>query len=266
MTVKSIESPGRRGRPRAPGPRPGAQTLERGLCVLEALGERPGTLSDLSRRTGLHPSTLCRLLETLACRAFVHRDEVSGLYRVGATLGRIAAAESPLRELCRRVRPTLQALRDSFNETTNLTVREGRFVRYLDQVESSHPLRMFTELNARVPLHATGAGKALLFGLSTTAIRSILSGTELESFTKHTITDLESWISVLRRAERRGFALDREERQEGVRCIALPLRIPELPLAAISISFPVNRIRADQHTQLAQAILEAIRPLEYKRL
>ncbi len=247
----------RPGRPREKHDNsPGAKTLDRGLSLLEALERGPMTLSEVSRASGLHASTASRLLRTLCLRGFVANDQLSGRYRIGSRINALAGGNSPHARLNEKLRPAMEHLHEQFNETVNLVIREGRQVVYLDNIESTHPLRMFTQTGARVPLHATGAGKTLLFRLSPEEIREILGSSELEAYTAKTITDPDRFIRHVRYCQKRGYALDREERQIGVRCVAVPVVCEGLPRASLSLSAPANRLDSRAQKAIVAAMLE----------
>jgi IclR family acetate operon transcriptional repressor len=122
-----------------------------------------------------------------------------------------------------------------------MAVLEGDEVVYVAQVPSRHSMRMFTEVGRRVNPHCTGVGKALLAQLSDPVASEIIGRTGLPARTPHTITDPAALLEELGKIRRRGYALDDEEQEIGVRCVAVPL--PGTPtLAAISISGPQGRL------------------------
>lgn len=146
-------------RPREKPPQ-AVKTLERGLRVLGALaqaGESP--LGPLAERVGLAKSTLYRLLRALAQAGFV--EEEGGVYRVGPKAFAVGQAY-PKRSLSQAVRPEMEALARETGESVNLAVPLGREALYLDQVEGTKLVRLFTAPGSRAPLHATGVGKVFL--------------------------------------------------------------------------------------------------------
>lgn len=238
-------------RPRAKGAA-GVRTLERGLWVLEALAELgEGGLGPLSRRTGLAKSTLYRLLQALAQRGFV--EEERGVYRVGPRAFAVGQAY-PKRSLLRAARPEMEALAGELGESVNLAVRAGLEALYLDQVEGTRLVRLFTAPGSRAPLHATGVGKVLL------AFGGVPEGLRLEPYTPKTLTRLEALLAELERVRTRGYALDDEEREAGVRCVAAPVFGPSGEVvAALSLSAPAGRLPLERAHALAPRVVEAAR-------
>ena len=136
------------------------QSLDRALDLIEAFAadEELG-VSQLAQRAGLVPSTAHRLLATLVERRYVTQTD-RGRYQLGPRLLELSnGRENPAMRLRSVARPHLQAIQRSTGETTNLVVLEGTNVVYVDQVEGSHSMRMFTELGSAASAHSTGAGK-----------------------------------------------------------------------------------------------------------
>ena len=193
-------------RPREKPPQ-AVKTLERGLRVLEALaqaGESP--LGPLAERVGLAKSTLYRLLRALAQAGFV--EEEGGVYRVGPKAFAVGQAY-PKRSLSQAVRPEMEALARETGESVNLAVPLGREALYLDQVEGTKLVRLFTAPGSRAPLHATGVGKVFL------AYLGVPEGLSLTPYTPHTLTRLPDLLRELEAVRGRGYALDNEEKELG---------------------------------------------------
>lgn len=229
------------------------QSVGRALNLLEALGASDGdaSLGDLARTTGLQPPTAHRLLATLVQREWVVRNPNTSHYRLSRKLLSIAGdIEARTARLCAVARPHLTALRDDTGESTNLVVLDGLAAVYIDQVPSQRPIRMFTEIGARVPAYASGAGKAML-AFQTPAVDRALDRLTLEALTVHTLTDRAALKRALRQARSRGYAFDSEEYELGVACTAAPIRGGDgIAVAAISVSAPVARWRALDRSRL----------------
>lgn len=236
------------------------QAVDRALAILETLAEagRPMGLVELSTRVGLHASTVHRLLATLGKRKFVVQDPQTGRYRLGMRAFEVGSAAIQQVELREIARPFLRWLMEETQETANLAVLMDGEVVYIDQVESQNLVRMFTRVGRRVPAHCTGVGKILLAGLSDDEVMRVLDARGLPRFTPHTIVDLRELLKELQRVRASGYALDNEEREVGVRCVAGPVRDHEgRVVAAVSISGPSSRITEDRLPQLIAAVLTA---------
>jgi IclR family acetate operon transcriptional repressor len=216
------------------------RSLERAFELLEHLADAGGemALSELTEASGLPMPTIYRLMRTLVNRGYA-RQAPSKRYALGPRLIRLG--ESSSRLLGAWARPALARLVDEVGETANMALLEGDAVVYVAQVPSRHSMRMFTEVGRRVQAHCTGVGKALLAQLSAESARALLGRTGLPAHTSHTITDLDALIRDLDLIRRRGYALDDEEQELGVRCVAVPITGAPA-LSAISVSGPSGRL------------------------
>ncbi|KRV51310.1 IclR family transcriptional regulator [Wenjunlia vitaminophila] len=237
----------------------GVQSLERAFGLLEQMADAGGEvgLSELSASTGLPLPTIHRLVRTLVACGYV-RQQANRRYALGPRLIRLG--ESASRLLGAWARPCLVELVEKTGETANMALLDGDDVVYVAQVPSHHSVRMFTEVGRRVLPHATGVGKALLAGLPDQDVRALLSRTGMPAATGHTITDPEVFLGELRQVRERGFAMDDNEQELGVRCLAV--RIPDSPTAAaISISGPAGRVSEAATERIVPVLREAARRL-----
>lgn len=235
------------------------RALERGLAVLEALAMVDAlSLSELARRVQLSTSTTSRVLETLRRRRFVTQTD-DGLYRIGIRAFEVGAAYLQGTELHRAARPVMKTLAEALEETVNLAVLDSQEVVYVDQeVAGRSMVRMFTQIGARAPLYCTGAGKALLAWLPESEVRKRLGDEPLAPHTPHTLISKEAVVTQLRRIREQGYAFDDEEREVGVRCVAVPIRnqFGEVT-ATLSLSAPVSRLPDDKVKPLADALVRS---------
>ncbi|WP_344236712.1 IclR family transcriptional regulator [Actinocorallia libanotica] len=216
------------------------RSLERAFELLEHLADAGGemALSDLTEKAGLPMPTVYRLVQTMVAQGYV-RQEASRRYSLGPRLIRLG--ESASRLLGAWARPALADLVDRLGETANMAVLEGDEAVYVAQVPSRHSMRMFTEVGRRVLPHCTGVGKALLAQLPEDDVRALLARTGMPSHTPHTRTDPDVLLAELAAIREQGYAMDDEEQELGVRCVAVPL--PGAPaLAALSVSGPSGRM------------------------
>jgi IclR family acetate operon transcriptional repressor len=223
------------------------QSLDRALDVLEALAAA-GELgvSEVAARTGLVVSTAHRLLGGLTSRGYVAQNPANGRYRLGFKVleltGGLEVRTSPLRTAAR---PHLEQIQRATSETTNLVILDGDRVIYVDQVEGSHSLRMFSRLGGSALAHTTGSGKAMLSYRPPEVIDKLYPPAHepLERLTPRTLTTVEALRDEFVRIRRRGYAFDLEEYEEGVSCVATALfDSTGSACGAISISGPTARI------------------------
>ncbi|MCG0277302.1 MAG: IclR family transcriptional regulator [Thermanaeromonas sp.] len=241
----------------------GVQAVERALIILEALAkaEGPVSLSSLSAEVGLHVSTVHRLLSTLARRGFVEQEPNQGRYRLGLKIFEIGHRALYSLDIRAVARPFLRQLVEEFNETANLAVLDGTEVVYIDQVESKNMIKMMARPGTRVPAYCTGAGKVLLAGLPAFQLERVLSTLNLRPYTAASITSVEQLKKELEQVRRQGYAIDRGELEEGVRCVAAPIiNHEQRVVAALSVSGPSNRITEELlQGRLVEAVCRAAR-------
>ena len=252
-----VETRVRRGRRRTGRPVEGVRALGRGLSILECLAAEPElSLSQLSSRLQLPGSTTYRLLETLKKRGFVAQSPETGLYRLGIRAFEVGGAFLTRLRLHEVALPAMRSLVGEINETVNLAIADGRDAVYVGQVEGRQLVRMFTQIGARTPLYCTGVGKALLAWRPEDEVRALFEGVPLRPFTPNTITDLPALLRELERVRASGYAVDREERELGVRCVAAPVRDRTGAVAAaLSVSAPSSRLSEERIAELAPRVL-----------
>lgn len=233
-------------------PRRSVQSVDRALDLLEALATADGEVSitALAARTGLHVSTVHRLLATLLRRGYVRQNPETSRYYAGAKLATLAEGRSRYGEIRLRARPVLRAITEATRETTNLVVLDDVTAVYIDTVPSPQVVRLFTSVGNRVPLHATGAGKCLLAALPADKREALIERLDMRSYTPHTIVDRAALRRALEEARERGFAIDDEEYDEGVRCIAVPVGGMTDATAALSVSAPASRLTRQRCVEL----------------
>ncbi|MEA2330100.1 MAG: IclR family transcriptional regulator, acetate operon repressor [Thermoleophilaceae bacterium] len=219
------------------------QSVGRSLDLLEAVASEELGLVALGERTGLRPSTAYRLLTTLMERGYVVRSASTGRFRLGHKLVELAATASRGSErVLSAAQPHLQQLRDATGETANLAVLDGLAIVYAGQAESSRAVRLFTTIGRRVPLHACAAGKAILAFSPPSLLDQVLEK-GLIRLTGHTLATRRELVDDLEATRRRGFAIDREEYEEGVVCVAAPILGPGgEAIGAASVSGPAPRV------------------------
>jgi DNA-binding IclR family transcriptional regulator len=223
------------------------QAVTRALSLLELLsGEAdPITITELSRKACLKLTTTHRLLSTLLSRGFVSQDPASFKYRLGLKSFEIGVAAMASMDLTATAKPFLKTLAAETTETTNLAILDGSEVVYIDQLESTNMVivKMFARIGSRGPAYCTGTGKVLLADLPEDELRRRLAGVNFIKFTERTITDINELVAILKQIRITGYALDYSERDEGVTCVAAPIKNHENRVqAAISVSGPIHRM------------------------
>jgi len=255
-----------RGRPKAWDDKTQQNTiksLDRAMAVLEHLSAQSGaTLTELANDTDQSKATVYRILVTLEARGLVELDAESQEWHVGPGAFLIGAKYLRRTSVVHRARPILRALMEETGETANLAVAREGHVMFVSQSECHHSVRAFFPPGTQSPMHASGIGKALLAAMEDSALTNFLANTTLEEFTPHTITNPDDLTSELARIRAQGFAVDEQEKNLGMRCIAAAVRNwNDEAVAGISVSGPTSRVSEDDIPKLAQAVTGAAQAL-----
>jgi len=229
------------------------QSLARGLKILELLSQAPdgASITELAVVLGVDKGSASRLVSTLARYGYAEKDEVTRRVMLGpqvVSLSRSFLTRLPLRDAAK---PYLRQMMEQTGECAHLAVPAQGKVLYIDQVESPATLRVNAQVGTLNPLHCTALGKVLL------AFGEIDLPPTLYSYTPHTLTDPEALRQHLNEVRRLGYAVDDEEFDPGVRCIAVPVfDFRGKLVGSIGISGPSSRVTREQLPDLAATIIE----------
>lgn len=239
------------------------KSLDRAMEVFEFLSEGQGkTLSILASDLGQSPATIYRILVTLEGRGLVEFDQLNQVWHIGARAYIIGARFLKRTGLVERARPILRTLMEETGETANLGVEQNGHVLFVSQVETHASIRAFFPPGTLSRMHASGIGKALLAQMGTQRAEKVFDASALEQFTEFTLTDKAALLADLAETRRRGYAIDAEERNIGMRCIAAPVfDIHGEAIAGISVSGPTSRIGADHIDDFSIAVVAAAEEL-----
>ncbi|WP_199438793.1 IclR family transcriptional regulator [Umezawaea beigongshangensis] len=215
-----------------------SQSLDRALTLVAELATGPKTLDELSRVVEVHKSTALRLLRTLESHRFVQREGVHH-YRLGTAMFDLANRALEERDVRRSAERALRAFNARTGYTVHLASYEDGEVIYIDKYDSTHPMRMYSRIGRRAPLHCTAVAKVLLADLPDTELRRVVDGMEFPPLTANTITDAESYLAELERVRAAGYAVDNSEHEDFIHCVAAPIRGARGEVvAAVSTSVP----------------------------
>ncbi len=221
----------------------GAQSLERALSILEIMKEEKWvSAKDLAERVGLHRSSIYRLLSVLQRWGYVRGDPQGTRFTLGWRFLEMTDRINLYEELPGIATPFLEGLMRQTRETTHLMSLEGIEVVYLAKVESPETIRMHSRVGARRPAYCTAGGKVLLSCLPSHERERRLQAASLNQLTPKTICDRERLLATLEESAHKGWAIDDEETEVGVRCVATAIKRRDgVAVAAISVSAPTFR-------------------------
>lgn len=202
----------------------GVQSVERSLDIIEALATEPAGigLSRLADMTGLHKSTVHRLLATLLERGYVSKQQ-DGSYRLGLKMIEAASCFLNGLELQTEARPYISRITRELGLTAHLGILEGDKVVYIEKMDVIANIKMYNQIGLRVPAYCSSLGKCLLSGYSRDELELIMSDCTFERFTQNTITSMEEFHKEMKKVRTKGWAIDNEESELNHRCIGAPI-------------------------------------------
>jgi DNA-binding IclR family transcriptional regulator len=233
--------------------------VERAVRSLLFIADGPRSVRAVAEHLSVHPTTALRILQTLHTWRLVDKRG-DGEYRLGATvldLGQRALESLDLRDVAG---PYMRTLSDATGETIHLAILESQRIIYIDKVDSRHPVRMYSRVGIIAPLHCTGVAKAILAFVPPAQQRRMLEGVELQPYTPHTLTTVDALLADMATSRERGYAIDDEEHELGIRCVAAPILHADGSVAcSLSVSVPNSRVNYEKLLGFVGPLLEATR-------
>ena len=241
------------------------QVADRLFGCLELLAKNGAqSLAEATEALGLNKSTTHRILASLEYLGYVRQRQEDGKYEPTFKTVELSEQIMGRLDILGIVRPYLRNLMELTGETVHFVRREGESAVYIDKVQSvRNSVQMVSRIGSRIPLYCSGVGKALAATLTEKEVQELWDKSAIESRTPYTITNYQEFLLVLEEIRKRGYALDNEENETGVRCIAASLEIPaNHGLYAFSISAPVNRMDNERILRLSADILKTKQAIE----
>lgn len=248
------------------------QSAERIFQVMEMLADNGEMgLMEISAALGLHKSTVHRLLMSLIYMGYAKQDEVTQKYMLSYKVVNMASKILDRMDILQVARPYMERLSDLSGEAVHLVQREGSNILYIYKTEAKvGTIRMVSHVGMVHPMYCSGVGKAIMATLPENEVKQIWNESVIEKKTDKTIVDFARMLEVLEEAKANGYALDDEENEKGVRCIAACLRGYQKEVKyAFSISGPTSRMTRERVKELSVDVLkvqeELSRELGYYR-
>jgi len=235
----------------------------RALSILDRFAEREEWgFTDLCEAVGLPKSTAFRIVSTLEAAAYLEKRPVTGHYGPGSKLRRLENVLLRVEPLRWAALPPLQDLARQTEETAHIGVLYQGDSVTVQIVEGSHSVRMHSAVGKRAPAHCSALGKTFLAYFTDVELDEFVDRFGLRMLTACTITDPGRLRTHLRDVRRRGWAVDNEELEDGLRCVAVPIAEPPAPpFAAVSISGPASRLSASRDEQIAHVLQQTARKI-----
>jgi DNA-binding IclR family transcriptional regulator len=233
------------------------QSVERALQILDLFNDQATELkiTEISKQMGLSKSTLHSLLKTLQLHGYIDQNPDNDKYCLGMKLverGHFVVGTMDIRQ-----KSWLSALSQETGQTTHLGILDGNEGVYIEKIEGKQAAIAYSRIGRRLPVHATAIGKVLLAWLGDEDLTPYWTGMR-SRFTPATLTDRDALLAALAQTRHNHYALDNEENEPGVRCIAVPVWNHESRvIAALSLSTLTSRVNDDQLAACRQKLMEA---------
>lgn len=233
-------------------------TLVKGLGILEILARSPQPLgvTEIATRARLLKSDVHRLVQSLVDLGYVRQEARTNNYFATVRLWELGYAVMGKTDIRKTAEPWMARLLEQTRETVHLSVLDGTEAVYIHKLESPEPVRAYSQVGGRAPAHAVATGKALLAQQGEAEQRE--AALHLKRYTARTIVDAEEFLRELARIRVQGYAVNRGEWRESVCGIAAAIADPAgLPVAAVGISGPAERVKSARFRDLGKLVTEA---------
>ena len=237
------------------------QSIDRVFDIMEKLSNhsRGILLTELAAEVSLPKSTVYRLLVSLTNKGYAVKETDSGKYRLTMRLFEIGSRAAGVRDMLATIRPCLDQLAETTGEVVHFVKRDGGSVIYIYKLDtSSASVRMTSAVGVRNPMYCTGVGKAILSCLPETEVQAIWDATNIQRYTEQTITTFAHMEQEMTRIVQDGYAIDNEEHELGVCCVAAPIYdYSDQPVYAVSVSAPSTRMNEQRIQIIAPMVIRA---------
>ena len=222
------------------------------------MADVPPSFGEIATATGLPRGTLHRLLAALMDHGLIAASTAERAYVPGVHLLALARRTWESSDLRRAAADAIRALSARTRETVHLATLDGDNVVYIDKVECDHPLRLYSAIGKRGPVHCTAVGKVMAAYLEPDKRQALVDRLELRRHTAATLTSRTALLKALDEIRRRGVGFDREEHAVGIHCVAAPVfDFRGRCAGGISITAPTARVDAQQLAGFARLVAQA---------
>ena len=235
------------------------QSVDRTLSILEILSDYEEGLgiTEIALKVDLHKSTVHRLLNTLIYKGYIQQDKYTSKYVCTFKLFELGCKKVSKLDISTVARHDLEELMKRINEVVHLGIREENDIVYISKVEPEKSIKMYTRIGMRKPMYGTAMGRSFMFDLKEEEIDEIWNSSNITKFTDKTITNLDDFKLYLNETKIKGYVLDDQEIEEGIRCIGAPIRDYTGKIcAALSISSSIFTFTDEKIQEYSSIILK----------
>ncbi|ASV69447.1 IclR family transcriptional regulator [Cytobacillus sp. FSL W7-1323] len=235
------------------------KSVSRALDIIDMISLRKYGMgvTEIANEMDINKSSVHRILSTLVKYGYIEQVKDSGKYKVGYKILNISTRLLDSIDIRSEAKLYLQDLEQKTNEVIHLVVPDNDEVVYIEKLDGNEALRMHSSVGKRAPMHCTSVGKAILAHQPVQVVKDIIQRKGLKPHTEHTITDEMALLENLKMIKTKGFALDLEENENGIVCIAVPIfDYQNNVCAAISVSGPLIRMSQERLQELAPFMVD----------
>jgi len=226
---------------------------------------KPVTIHELSETLNLYPSTVHRIIDTLHHVGYIEKRFDSDEYQLGLKAIELGLSKLNQINLIKEANPYLEALSKEMNENVYLGVLFEGEVLYETKKEALRKISLITHVGTRALVHSTALGKVLIANLPPKERKIILGSNPLQRRTKNTIINRRALEKELEKVKKLGYAIDAEENENEIRCIAAPIRnYRGEVIAAVSISGPSYRFTLEREETMIKAIIKTAKEISLR--
>jgi len=240
------------------------QSIIKAFTVLDAFtnDKKEWGVRELASKTGYNKSTTYRLLSTLVSLNVIHQNE-NEKYRLGSKLFELGNRVSIYKTVTNLTNKSIKKVALEIQETVLFSILKENKVFHIDKADSLHGLKINTSIGSYEPIHATASGKLLLAFSSTVVKENILKNIELTLYNKNTISSISLLKKELENIQNQKYALDMEELESGLVCIAIPIKNKnEKVIASISASGPLSRFKVENISNYIDILQKGVVEIE----
>jgi|SRR5882724_6719823 len=236
------------------------QVLDRAFAILDALAEKKGSLvrvTELSKDLKLDKSTVFRLLKVLEQNKYVERAPGGGNYRLGTKILHLAMFALADVDVTQASQAYLDRLVSLTGETAHMGVLRNGQIISVAVAHGSMNLRLGVDVGGNSPPHCTALGKAILAFLPRDECLSVVDQIRFASHSPYTITKKSVFLKELKTIRERGYSIDNEEFEPGLKCIGAPIHnYLGKVVGAISVAGPAFRMTNANITRLGSTVVQ----------
>ncbi|MDZ5472028.1 IclR family transcriptional regulator [Bacillus sp. 31A1R] len=234
------------------------KSVSRALDIITLVGMKKGGLgvTEIAKQIDINKSSVYRILSTLVQYGYIEQDQETGKYKLGYKFLEVSSRLLESIDLRTEAKPLLQELGKYTNEVIHLVVYDQGEVVYIEKLEGNETLRMHSKVGKRAPIHCTAVGKSIIAHFPSNEVIDILERKGMPMHTDKTIVNIDTFMEELISVRQRGYALDLEENEYGITCIAVPI-FDHLgkAVAAVSISGPTIRMTDERLHELQEKMV-----------